>query len=185
MEQRQVRTAEIRLIKYDLPAVNIRYTGRSASLRAADGDLVWQIMREYRIGDSTVSTYASMGSFNCSWTDRASYFTAATEDPNSPLIDAVPSYPTGLKNSGLVTIVSINDTTWTALPATALVGRNAIAIQNRSGQEIKLNYNNATAGYVGIFLGTGFDRFYDITDGIIVYAKSASSACTLVVEELS
>lgn len=85
MEVRQTRTAEIKLIKTDLPEVNIRYTGRSSSMRAADSDSVWQILREYRVGDITTSTYASMGSFTCRWDERTTYFTAATPDASYPL----------------------------------------------------------------------------------------------------
>lgn len=73
-EVRQVRTDEIKLVKIDLPEVNIRYTGRSSSMRAGDSDPLWQIHREYRYGDVTESTYANMGSYNCKWSDRASYF---------------------------------------------------------------------------------------------------------------
>lgn len=73
-EVRQVRTDEIKLVKIDLPALNIRYTGRSSSMRGADSDPIWQIHREYRYGDVTTSTYANMGSYNCTWNDRASYF---------------------------------------------------------------------------------------------------------------
>ena len=91
----------------------------------------------------------------------------------------------GLKNGGKVTEVTIDDTSWTALPTSALSNRNAMAIQNYSGQDVKLNYDNAIVGYVGVLLKDGNERFYDISDSIIIYAKSSSSSCTLIVEELS
>lgn len=93
--------------------------------------------------------------------------------------------PTGLNVGGLVTEVTLNDTTWTALPGTALANRNAMAIQNLSGIEVKLNFNSSQAGYVGIVLGHGSERSYDITDEIVIYAKASSGAPVLNVEELA
>tara|TARA_R110000868_G_scaffold132464_6_gene343579 strand:- start:290 stop:673 length:384 start_codon:yes stop_codon:yes gene_type:complete len=93
--------------------------------------------------------------------------------------------PQGLRTGGRITEVTINASTWTALPVTALTDRNALGIQNRSGQEIKINYDNTTVGYVGVYMDDGEQRFYDITDDIQIYAKSSSSSCAVVVEEIS
>lgn len=95
--------------------------------------------------------------------------------------------PSGLKNGGKVTEVDIDDTTWTAIPGTALTLRNALSIQNRTGVECKINYDNAVVGYVGIVIPDAGERFYDITDDIVVYAKAApgSGTVTLFIEELS
>lgn len=92
---------------------------------------------------------------------------------------------TGLNLGGKITVVAIDNLTWTPLPATPLSLRNAIAIQNKSGQQVKLNYDNTTVGYVGVYLENNAERFYDIGQSVIIYAKSQTSACTLVVEELS
>lgn len=91
----------------------------------------------------------------------------------------------GLNVAGKVSEVTINPTTWTVLPATALTNRNAIAIQNRTGQEIKINYDPLTVGYVGIVIDDKSERFYDITDNILIYAKSKTSSCVVFVEELA
>lgn len=91
----------------------------------------------------------------------------------------------GLKISGKVTEVVINSTTWTALPATPLAARNALAIQNFSGQLIKLNYSNSVVGLVGTIVPDERERFYDISDSIVIYAKCTSGTCTIVVEELA
>jgi hypothetical protein len=91
----------------------------------------------------------------------------------------------GLKNGGKITEVTLNDATWTPLPAAALANRNAIAIQNDSGQDIKINYDNAVVGFIGVKIPNGGERQYDITDGIIQYGKCASGTCNIVIEELS
>lgn len=93
--------------------------------------------------------------------------------------------PSGLRNAGRVTIVTINSATWTELPPTALTDRNAIAIQNLSGQEIKINFDDSVAGYVGIVVSDGSERAYDITDDIKIYAKSNSGTAVLNIEEIS
>lgn len=88
----------------------------------------------------------------------------------------------GLTTSGIVTEVSVNDTTWTALPATPLTNRKVIVIQNESGQTCKLNYDNAVSGFVGIYLKTGVERQYD--SSVVIYAKCTTGTATLVVEEV-
>lgn len=92
---------------------------------------------------------------------------------------------TGLSIGGKVTEVTIDSTSWTPLPATPLAQRNALAIQNLSGIEIKLNYDNTIVGYVGMVVANGAERQYDITDAIVIYAKAASGTPTINVEELA
>ena len=91
----------------------------------------------------------------------------------------------GLSVGGLVTEVTLNSTTWTALPITPLSGRNAIAIQNKSGTEIKINYSSSVVGYVGMVISNGSERYYDITEDIIIYGKSLSDNPVINVEELA
>lgn len=93
--------------------------------------------------------------------------------------------PSGLKNAGRVTEVTINSASWTALPPTALTDRNAIGIQNVSPQAIKVNFDPLVAGFVGMLIGAGSERTYDITDAIIIYAKCTTGSVTINVEEIS
>jgi hypothetical protein len=109
-----------------------------------------------------------------------------TNFPSStPVTGNVNSYPVGLTREGLVTVVTINNTGWTALPASALSMRNAISIQNQSGQEVKINYSSSIVGYVGMVIPNGGERFYNITQNIVIYGMSSASTCTLNIEELS
>jgi len=92
----------------------------------------------------------------------------------------------GLKNGGRVTEVTLNSVTWTALPAAALTDRNAIAVQNMSATEVKVNYDSTTVGYVGMaILASGGERQYDIQDDIILYGKSAAGSVSVNVEEIA
>jgi hypothetical protein len=91
----------------------------------------------------------------------------------------------GLTIGGRVSTVTINDATWTALPAVALANRNAVAIQNYSGQTVKLNYSNSVAGFNGVILLDGNERYYDISQSIAIYAKCENATAELVVEEIA
>jgi hypothetical protein len=92
--------------------------------------------------------------------------------------------PAGLYNGGETTEVELVDTEWRPLPPVALANRNAIAIQNYSGIEIKVRYTD-TGGYSGMRIVNLGERFYNITDDIIVYGRSSSGTITVDVEELS
>lgn len=93
---------------------------------------------------------------------------------------------TGLKTGGLHTVVTLNPTTWTPLPATPLTGRNAMAIQNQSGENIKLNFDASVVGFVGMIVyPNGGERQYDISDTILIYGKSESSSVSVTVEEIA
>lgn len=93
--------------------------------------------------------------------------------------------PSGLKNSGLHTEVSINDSTWVALPSTALTDRNAIAVQNNTNVVVYINHSNSATIQTGMRIQPGGERTYDIKDTIVIYGMSDSGNQTLDVEELS
>jgi hypothetical protein len=95
--------------------------------------------------------------------------------------------PSGLKNAGRHSEVTVNDSSWTALPSTALSDRNAIAIQNNSTtSNVKINYVNSIGTYTGMTIRkNGGERQYDIKDTITLYAKAETGNVTLDIEELS
>lgn len=93
--------------------------------------------------------------------------------------------PKGLSNGGRITEVSLNDATWTPLPSIALSDRNALGIQNVSAQDIKVNFDPLVVGFVGMLISAGSERTYDITDQIVVYAKSTEGTIVINVEEIS
>jgi hypothetical protein len=90
----------------------------------------------------------------------------------------------GLNIGGRVSEVALNDTGWTPLPAVPLANRNAICIQNRSGTEIKIDYRS-DRGYIGMVIPANGERFYDITDDIVIYARATAGTPTINIEELA
>lgn len=99
--------------------------------------------------------------------------------------DGLPVYPSGLRNAGKVTEVSINSASWTALPPLPLTNRNALAIQNYSGQTVKINYSNSVVGFIGLIIPDQSERQYDITESIPIYGKCESGSAVVIVEEIS
>lgn len=100
---------------------------------------------------------------------------------------SVVATPGGLRIAGRISVVSVNDTTWTAMPPVPLVNRNAIRIQNQSAIELKLQYDPLTVGYVGLKIPAGCETYYDITEAIPLYVKCITGAgpVDIIVEELS
>lgn len=179
---REIRTDEVLYFVRDIVAYNVVYYGRTEIFGAAYTDAVWQIKRVTRTGNIEETLYANVGKYNCKWSDRVSYFPAEppyTADPG------IQTHPSGLTVAGKITVVSLAAGVWTPLPAVPLVDRNALGVQNQSGTEIKLNYDPLTVGYVGILVGAGAERYYDITDDIILYAKPIAGTPSIVVEEIS
>lgn len=103
-------------------------------------------------------------------------------NPSSDPIPVSPS-PVALTGSGVITEVVLNSSTWTALPSSPLVGRHAISVQNRSGQEVKVGYLGS-GGYVGMVIPHTGERQYDIDDTIVLYGMSLSGSATVNVEEI-
>ena len=103
-----------------------------------------------------------------------------------PTVSQGDSKPVGLNIGGLITQVTLNSVTWTALPPTPLDERNAVAIQNQSAVNIKINYDPAVVGYVGMeVLSPTGERFYNIANPIQLYGKCAAGTCVVLVEEIA
>ena len=99
---------------------------------------------------------------------------------------------TGLKNAGKVTEVELISTAWRKLPGVAQTDRNAMAIVNKTGIQMKVNYqasggdiNADITGYVGIPIEDQEERDYNIKDTIEIYGKSQTGTIIVFVEELS
>lgn len=180
---------ETRLIKIDEPAANIRYIGKSDSMRGSDTDSIWQILRQHKSGDVIVSSYALMGSFDAKWSERASYFTPVTYDDNNPLEGGISITggvsQLGLNIGGKVTEVELVDFEWRPMPAISLANRNSIQVQNFSGVDIKINYTADNASSFGVVLKDSTERIYMIKDNIILYGRSSEGAVKIIVEEIA
>ncbi len=97
----------------------------------------------------------------------------------------------GLAIKGVVTQPTLNDSTWTKLTPSPLANRNALAIQNNTGFEIKVNYQVTDIdveipGFTGMSIPDTGERFYNIKSTIDVYGKFETGGSGAPdVEELS
>jgi hypothetical protein len=180
------RTDPVMYVLEDRSASDRIIYGRTPKFATLTSEPLWQVYCEYYDNSVLKTVFANDAKYNCTWDDRVSYFSSLPPGDPIPGVSFTGTFsPSGLQNGGLVTIVTINNTTWTAVPAIPLSNRNAISIINRSGQEVKINYSNSVVGYVGVPIDDNSERFYDIKDSILLYAKSQTSSCTLIVEEIS
>jgi len=95
--------------------------------------------------------------------------------------------PSGLTIGGKITKVTVTDSSWVALPTTALINRNALSLQNRSGFDIAVNFVNTEAYADSWIVADGFELHYAIKDSIVIYAKAQSGAgsISILVKELA
>jgi hypothetical protein len=93
--------------------------------------------------------------------------------------------PSGLSVAGKISIVNINDSGWTALPAASLLNRNGMGIQNPNGTQLKLNFDNTEPGYVGWSVNPNGEAFLDVRDTVTVYAKAQSGNIDITIMEVS
>ena len=93
--------------------------------------------------------------------------------------------PSGLSIGGEVTEVTLNSSSWTALPATALTSRNGMGIQNDSAVKIKVNFDPGETGFVGWTVQPSGEFFIDVSDAVIVYAKAESGTPTVTCMEVA
>lgn len=189
---KNVRADPVMYYKEAEYAGNAIFYGRTPGFDVLDSDEKWQIKLVTYEGGEIITRFANAGKYNCSWDDRATYFSSILPivGPDFPADSTISGEVTisGLNIGGRVSEVAINDTTWTAVPASPLSDRNALSIQNYSGVEIKINYDLTgplPAGYTGTPIANNAERFYDVTDNVIIYAKSVSGNVTITAEELS
>lgn len=107
---------------------------------------------------------------------------AVLEEIRDNGVDAVPS---GLATAGRITEVTLNDTGWTALPATALTDRNGMGIQNPNSTQIKLNFDNSEPSFIGWSVNANGEAFIDIRDSVVIYARAASGSPVITIMEVS
>lgn len=95
------------------------------------------------------------------------------------------SSQTSLKLAGRVSEVQLNPVTWTPLPAIPFDRRKSLNIQNYSGIDIKLNFDNTVSDFKGVLLRDSSERAYNIEGSIVLYAKSQTANPVIVVEEIA
>jgi len=96
----------------------------------------------------------------------------------------------GAFSSGVMTEVSLDDSSWTALPSSALSDRVFVSVQYSDfnagkSKQVLLNYSNSAASDEGIRLGGGDIWSRTISDSITIYGRVTSGSADVIVEEIS
>lgn len=75
-------------------------------------------------------------------------------------------------------------TSWTALPTTAMTGRQWIEIYNRSSKKVFLSVNDSSANVRFVKAIAGGDyKIEPIGDSLTLYARTASGGARIIVTE--
>jgi len=177
-----------------------------ASRGALESDTAWLLERTIVDTGVIVSReYADNANFTQSWTGRLGSFgppsngTGAAPGDTNYFIPPVRIFtsdgttfsPTGGGSIGETAQLAITNTGWTLVPANALDSIVSLNIQNNTGQDVKLNFDNTEPGYEGILLSDSQERIYTLFPKTIanvtfqVYAKSSTSAVTLDYEVIA
>lgn len=107
--------------------------------------------------------------------------------------------PGGLQNNGKITKIELTNTEWRPLPATPYVHssgavRAFIGIQNKSGQDIAIQFpdddgtppdNTLVTFDDGWLVQNNGEIGYDVSSGVIIYARSKTSTCFVKSKELA
>lgn len=190
---------------------NVKYIG-VAPAGTSESEAKWKISRIINTSGETQIEYASNNqSYDKIWDDKETYFSTVTpgsevvekvqitdsigegvvidDDEGNPSVriysKGISTRPSGLNIGGKITQVTLNTMSWTALPASPLSKRNALAIQNVSDHDILINYDNTAALTDGLKIVSGNERQYDISDSIIIYAVALSDSPVITVEEIA
>ena len=83
------------------------------------------------------------------------------------------------------TVVALSSSSWAALPATALIGRKSIAIQNQSGPSSVLLLNFTGTGSDGWRVPNNSSRVLSVDATVTVYGRMISGTGSVLVEELA
>lgn len=91
----------------------------------------------------------------------------------------------GVSIQGRIQQLALVTTAWTAAPLVPLANRNSLIVQNISNHTILWNYTDNPAVTIGFRIPAGGFREILITDEVNVYLRAATTAVTVLVEELA
>jgi len=169
--------------KEDEYAGNARIYGETPEFTTGDDEEKWQIKLVSYESGVIITTFANSGKYNTAWADRAIYFPQLPiTGPDFPSDPNGSSEKPGLTGPAVYTAVTINPTTWTALPS--LANRQTISFRNNTGETCRVNFTQP-AGFLGTQVLDNETKAYDIQESVIVYVKSELNTVVIDVEEIA
>jgi hypothetical protein len=164
------------------------FVGMTPNRTTGTDETKWQIKRVTYENGEIVTLYANNGKWNNVWDNKETYFPSCNPDGPFPADSVITGEVqlVGLSTEGRVTHVPITNAAWTPIPAAALGGRQSIALQNFTGGDVRLNWDNTKPLTEGVILANGNERYYTVAEGLTLYAVHTSLvAATIIAEELA
>ena len=160
--------------------------GRTDAFTTPTSEPSWQIWCSYYDGTVLRTVFANNAKYTEIWDDRVALFSALPAGATYPGIIVTGAVDaTSPISGGKISVVTITNTAWTAIPAVAATNRQGLGIQNIAGGAMRLNWDNTAPAGEGIILGDGSERYYSVRSSATLYGRFTTLASGLItVEEL-
>lgn len=81
------------------------------------------------------------------------------------------------------TVVECVASAWTALPTTAMTGRNLLEVYNKGENKLYLSFDNTATIKQRAAIGTGELRIFPVQDNLTLYGRTHSGGGRIIVTE--
>lgn len=81
------------------------------------------------------------------------------------------------------TVVEVTTPTWSALPTTALTGRNLVEVYNKGENKLYLSFDNTATLKQRAAIGGGEFKIFPIQDNVTLYGRSQGGGTRVIVTE--
>ena len=81
------------------------------------------------------------------------------------------------------TVVNVTTGTWSALPTTALTGRNLVEVYNKGENKLYLSFDNTATIKDRAAIGGGEFKIFPIQDNLTLYGRSQGGGTRVIIVE--
>ena len=81
------------------------------------------------------------------------------------------------------TVVNLGSGAWTALPTTALTGRNLLEVYNKGENKLYLSFDNTAAIKQRDAIGNAELRIFPVQDNLTLYGRTGTGGTRVIVRE--
>lgn len=81
------------------------------------------------------------------------------------------------------TVLNVPADTWTALPTTALSGRNLVEVYNKGENKLYLSFDNTTIVKYRSAIGGAEFKIFPIQDNLTLYGRSQGGSTRVIITE--
>lgn len=161
--------------------------GRTPDFATPTSEPCWQISCMYYDGAVITTLFANNAKYTEVWDNRGGLFSFLPPGSSLPGINITGTFETTSPiGSGKTSVVTLNNTGWTPIPAVSIPDRQGLGMQNLSGAPMLVNWSNTAPAGDGIFVANGAERYYSARSSAVIYGRLIGLASgTVTVEELA